>query len=142
MAIDLFPLLKRLQVGSYDNCVILTYTADLYFFEQVVWPTLRSKGCFNNLVIMDSRQYVSALDTEGPLLHRLGKSYSVWPVSATKAFHPKLILQTNERECRLIIGSGNLTVRGFSTNWELFSEVGSTKDTGTSGVFAEAWKLT
>ena len=85
MAIDLFPLLKRLQVGSYDNCVILTYTADLYFFEQVVWPTLRSRGCCNNLVIMDSRQYVSALDTTGMLLHRLGKSYSVWPVPAAKA---------------------------------------------------------
>jgi hypothetical protein len=141
MAIDYFPLLNRLQVGSYNNCVILTYSADLYFFEQVVWPTLRSRGCCNNLVIMDSRQYVSSLDTTGSLLHRLGKSYSVWPVSAAKAFHPKLIFQTNEKEGRLIIGSGNLTVRGFSTNWELFSEIAFTTDSGTSGIFAEAWKL-
>src|SRR5262245_57802176 len=119
MAIELYPLLKHLQVGSYDNCVILTYGADLYFFEQVVWPILRSRGCYNNLVIMDSRQYESAITTASALLYRLGKSYSTWPVAATIAFHPKLILQTNESEGRLILGSGNLTVRGFSANWEL-----------------------
>lgn len=141
MAIELFPLLKRLKVGSYDNCVILTYTADLYFFEQVVLPTLRSRGSCNNLVIMDSRQYVSALDTSGTLLRRLGKSYSVWPVPAAQAFHPKLLLQTSEKQARLIVGSGNLTVRGFSTNWELFSEIAFNTESENGGLFAEAWKL-
>jgi len=141
MAIELFPLLKRLKVGSYDNSVILTYTADLYFFEEVVLPTLRSRGSFNNLVIMDSQKYVSALDTTGALLRRLGKSYSVWPVSATRAFHPKLILQTSEKQARLIIGSGNLTIRGFGTNWELFSEIAFDAESENGVLFSEAWNL-
>jgi hypothetical protein len=140
MSIDPFPLLKRLQVGSYDNCVILTFTADLSFFEQVVFATLRSRGCYNNLVLMDSRQYTATIDAQGTQLHKLGKSYSVWPVAASKAFHPKAILQTNEKEGRLIIGSGNLTVRGYGTNWELFSEIAST-DPGASAVFRDAWRL-
>lgn len=55
------PLLKRLKVGVYENSVILTYNADLLFYEQVVLPTLRSRGCYNNLVLMDLEQYEAAL---------------------------------------------------------------------------------
>jgi hypothetical protein len=141
MAIEPFPLLQRLKVGAYDNCVILTYTADLYFYEQVVLPTLRSRGCCNNVVIMDGRQHTSAIDAAGTLLHRLGKSYSVWPVLAAKAFHPKIIFQTNAQRGRLIIGSGNLTVRGFSTNWEVFSELTFTSESESITALTEAWTL-
>ena len=141
MAIDLFPRLKRLQIGSYDNCVILTYTADLYFYEQVVWRALRSRGCCNNLVLMDSRQYVSTLDTNsasapvGQSLLRMagggGQGFSSQDYSSNQ----------NEKAGRLIIGSGNLTVRGFSTNWEVFSEITSTADSRNGNVFTEAWRL-
>ena len=141
MSIEPFPLLKRLQVGSYDNCVIVTYCADLYFFEQVVLPTLWTRGCRNNLVVMDSQQYAQSLDTMGSTLQWLGTKYSLWPVPASKAFHPKLILQTTEKQARLIIGSGNLTVRGYSSNWELFSEILHTNDSNTGQIIAGAWKL-
>lgn len=47
----------------------------------------------------------SALNVMGTVLERLGRTYSVLPVSAPRAFHPKLILQTNEKQGRLIVGS-------------------------------------
>ena len=108
MATDPFPLLQRLKVGSYENCAIVTYNADLFFFEQVVLPTLRSHGCNNNLILMDLKQYEASLLSAAHDLRSLGKSYSVWPVSATGAFHPKLIFQSGRRGGRLILGSGNL----------------------------------
>ena len=77
----------------------------------------------------------------GNTLQWLGTKYSLWPVSAPKAFHPKIILQTSEKQARLIIGSGNLTVRGYSSNCELFSEILHTGDSDTGQIVATAWKL-
>lgn len=139
MATDPFPLLQRLKVGSYENCAIVTYNADLFFFEQVVLPTLRSHGCNNNLILMDLKQYEASLLSAAHDLRSLGKSYSVWPVSATGAFHPKLIFQSGRRGGRLILGSGNLTVRGFSSNWELFSEIQRGGETDNDGLFQQVW---
>lgn len=141
MANEPFPLLKRLKVGSYENCVIITYNADLYFFEQVVLPTLRSHGCNNNLVVMDLRQYEASLLSGGNHLASLGKTYSVWPVSVPGAFHPKLILQSGQQNGRLILGSGNLTVRGFSSNWELFTEIPRSGDGDNDHLFQEVWSF-
>lgn len=141
MANEPFPLLKRLKVGSYENCVIVTYNADLFFFEQVVLPTLRSHGCNNNLVVMDLRQYEASLLSGGNRLASLGKTYSVWPVSVPGAFHPKLILQSGQRNGRLILGSGNLTVRGFSSNWELFTEIQRNSEGDNDQLFHEVWSF-
>lgn len=141
MANEPFPLLKRLKVGSYENCVIVTYNADLYFFEQVVLPTLRSHGCNNNLVVMDLRQYEASLLSGGNRLGSLGKTYSVWPVRVPGAFHPKLIFQSGQRSGRLILGSGNLTVRGFSSNWELFTEIQRNAEGDNDHLFHELWSF-
>ncbi len=141
MASEPFSLLKQLKVGSYENCVILTYNADLFFFEQVVLPTLRSHGCDNNLVLMDLRQYETSLVSAASHLGSLGKSYSVLPIRALGAFHPKLILQTGPNSGRLILGSGNLTVRGFSSNWELFTEIHRDKDGTNDGFFQQVWSF-
>lgn len=141
MASEPFCLLKQLKVGSYENCVILTYNADLFFFEQVVLPTLRSHGCNNNLVLMDLKQYEASLVSASRHLGSLGKLYSVLPVKAFGAFHPKLILQAGEKTGRLILGSGNLTVRGFSSNWELFTEVHRDKDGLADGLFQQMWSF-
>ena len=141
MASEPFSLLKQLKVGSYENCVILTYNADLFFFEQVVLPTLRSRGCYNNLVLMDLRQYEASLLSAASHLGSLGKSYSVLPVKASSAFHPKLILQSGQSGGRLILGSGNLTVRGFSSNWELFTEIHRGKAGESDGLFRQLWSF-
>ena len=141
MVIDYYELLKRLKVGAYENCVIVTFNADLVFFEQVVLPLLRSRGCRNNVVLMDSGQYVAALNTVGSQLQRLGKTYSLWPVAAARAFHPKIILQTNEKSARIIVGSGNLTVRGYSSNWEVFSEITFDRGSHSAPIFSAALEL-
>lgn len=36
-------------------------------------------------------------------------------------FHPKIYLLVNQKKCKLVIGSGNLTIPGFFTNKEIFS---------------------
>ena len=112
MALEMYQLLRRLRDGEFDSSVVVTFNADLAFYEQVLLATLRSRGCYNNLVLMDLRQYEAALNWASGLLRGLGRLYGVWPVAAPSAFHPKIVLLCGERRGRLILGSGNLTVPG------------------------------
>jgi len=140
MPSDDYALLQRLRTGRFENCVIVTYNADLVFYEQVVLPILRSRGCYNNLVVMDLQQYSRSLDFARGEIRRLGHQYTVWPVAMPGAFHPKLILLTAEKQGKLVLGSGNLTVRGYSSNWEVFSEVArAAKENDEDHLFRSVW---
>jgi hypothetical protein len=113
----------------------------LAFYEQVLLSTLRSRGCYNNLVLMDLRQYEAALQWASGFLRGLGRLYGVWPVAAPSAFHPKIILLCGERRGRLILGSGNLTVPGMSGNWEVFSETSHSPQAPNENLFRQVWKF-
>ena len=140
MPSDEYALLRRLRTGRFENCVIVTYNADLVFYEQVVLPILRSRGCYNNLIIMDLQEYSRSLDFARGQIRKLGHQYTVWPVGMPGAFHPKLIFLSAEKQGKLVLGSGNLTVRGYSSNWEVFSEVTRTaKETDEDHLFRSVW---
>lgn len=139
MTPETYPLLRRLREGQFENCVILTFNADLAFYEQVVLSTLRSRGCYNNFVFMDLKQYAVSLECSQETLQGLGRLYSIWPVSAPASFHPKIILLCGDSYGRLVIGSGNLTVRGLSSNWEIFSEIERSGPGPNDELFHQAW---
>lgn len=113
-------LLTALKRRPADNCVILTYNADLLFFEHMVFEPLYAAGCRNTLVLCDPLQYSMAVaDIEQ--LRYAGQRYLLMPArtSLSGAFHPKLILLTSTEGGRLFLTSGNLTKAGFTRNWEV-----------------------
>src|SRR5262249_43008993 len=101
--------------------------------------TLRSRGCYNNFILMELRQYEDSLRSTAVPLRGLGRLYSLWPVAAPSAFHPKIILLCGERRGRLILGSGNLTVRGMSSSWEVFSETTHAPQAPNENLFRQVW---
>lgn len=115
-------LLDSIRRHPVDNCIILTYNADLLFFEYMLFEPLYGAGCRNTLVICDPAQYQYAL-ADTSLLRFAGQRYWIRPglTSPTGAFHPKLILLTSADKGRLFLTSGNLTKPGYAHNWEVAS---------------------
>ena len=57
-------LLTAIKRQPADNCIILTFNADLLFFEHMVFEPLYGAGCRNTLVLCDPAQYSMALDDD------------------------------------------------------------------------------
>ncbi len=113
--------LQTLLNQSADNCVALTYSLDLPFFEYMLFAPLYNGGCRNVAVLCDPGQHETALQ-DVPALEDLGQRYVCLPITAARAaFHPKLLLLTSEREGLLLLGSGNLTRSGLTHNQEVWT---------------------
>ena len=115
----MIKLLSFLKKQAADNCVILTFNADLPFFEYTIFEPLYANGCRNTLVICDPTQYDLALK-DSSLLRYAGQRYLVLPARVSpKAFHPKLIFLTGKESGHVLITSSNLTKAGYAINWEV-----------------------
>ena len=81
--------LSALKRQAVDNCIILTYNANLVFFEYMLFEPLYAAGCRNTLIVCDPRQYDAAL-ADAPLLRYAGQRYLFMPgrTSPSGAFPP------------------------------------------------------
>ena len=116
---DSFSLVAALREDGFSTSIITTYNAYLPFYEAVVIRRLFAAGCTHNIVLMDARQCAEALSHESTRPQRAGTDYTLIPVPAPGAFHPKIFLRLGKKKGSLFIGSHNLTVAGFGLNDEL-----------------------
>lgn len=118
-------LARSLTEGEFDNCFILTFNADLPFFERMIFSHLYDNGCRNLVILMDPDHYVEELRDSIPILNHVGQRYICAPATkiAGLRFHPKLILQTGKTHGRLFLGSGNLSQPGLTRNWEVVTRL-------------------
>lgn len=112
--------LSALKRQAVDNCIILTYNANLVFFEYMLFEPLYAAGCRNTLIVSDPHQYDAAL-ADAPLLRYAGQRYLFMPgrTSPSGAFHPKLVFLTSSDGGKVFLLSGNLTQAGYTRNWEV-----------------------
>lgn len=104
---------------TFRRALLLTYSFDPVFFEQLVLPDLWAGRASDILVIGDSNQIRAAVrDSMAQILH-LGKRYLLASAQHAGAFHPKLLLRLGETEGAVMIGTGNLTSCGWGGNREL-----------------------
>ena len=140
-------ILDEFKNGTYDASLIATYNAFLPFYEEVALRRLIAKGCLHNVVMMDARQCGVALLDEAARPRRAGRDYSLLPVRAGGAFHPKIILLAGRSRGTLLIGSHNLTTAGYSFNRELTTRFEYTvakdraKDWDTLATFQNAFRF-
>lgn len=118
----MIPLLTTLTRQPAENCIFLTYNADLLFFEYMVFDRLYATGCRNMLVMCDPAQYQLAV-RDASQLRYAGQRYPVLPgrTSPAGAFHPKIVLLTSTDGGQVFLTSGNLTKAGYTANWEVVS---------------------
>lgn len=106
--------------SKYHSCVLTCYSFDFSFFEERVLPTLRLANIKNVNVLADGHYLEMAQEATTGREFKHNKTYNFHPIYETGVFHPKIILLTGVRHGLLIIGSGNITSSGLSTNDEIW----------------------
>ncbi|SCL44877.1 hypothetical protein GA0070606_0495 [Micromonospora citrea] len=111
-------------IPDAEEVLVLTYTCDLSFFEDVCLRDAHAVRA-RTTVLFDAHHL-----TEGP--RRPGPAdYLALPVvcKGAGAFHPKLVVIASETDTVVAIGSGNATASGWHHNaevWTLMRGVGPT----------------
>jgi len=100
---------------EYSTILIMTYEFDPVFFENKILPVFQDAQSV--IVLVDSRVYADTFKDS----KLAGTHYLLEPVFLKNIFHPKVILLLSEKLGRLIVGSSNLTERGFTSNAEIVS---------------------
>jgi hypothetical protein len=127
MSINLLEFIRRepsKKSEGFSGAVFLTYSLNLGFFEQIVLPALDSVSCSNILIFADPDGYIEALESGKRNTNHVGLRYvcSMIPRIDVGVQHIKILLMVGPKYGKLLIGSGNLTMYGFSKNLEIFSE--------------------
>ena len=138
--ISIFEVIKR---GGFEASLITTFNATLPFYEEVVLRKLVSAGCRHNVVLMDRAQCAVSWASEATRPRLAGYGYTLLPVSAPGAFHPKLCILVGPKKASVLIGSHNLTISGFGYNREITNwiEVSGSKDAEGASLLADAWQM-
>lgn len=104
---------------SYHKALLLTYSFDPIFFEQVVLPDLGAGRSSDILVLGDQAQIEASMQTAAGQLWHLGRHYLLAGANHPGAFHAKLFLRLGPKDGLVMLGSGNLTSSGWGGNQEL-----------------------
>lgn len=136
-------ILSELHKGKYEASVVATFNSYFPFYEDVLLRHFISAGCRYNVLLMDARQCGAALLSESTRPRLGGKAYTLIPVKASKAFHPKLVFLIGKANGLLYVGSHNATLAGFSHNREITNrfEFMGDKDTVSLAAIQSAWNF-
>jgi hypothetical protein len=104
---------------AYHKALLLTYSFDPIFFEQVVLPDLWAGRSSDLLVLGDQAQIDASTQAAVGQLWHLGRNYLLAGANHTGAFHPKVFLRIGSKDGIVMLGSGNVTSSGWGGNQEL-----------------------
>jgi hypothetical protein len=116
-----------------SHVLVLTFNADLAFFERWALSQLRRRGAIA-AVVSDA----NAVNADPWQVSWAGRSWLDGRVACKSGgrFHPKLYVAIGEEQASVIVGSGNLTTGGWYSNAELWVELTGTPD-ATPTCFAQ-----
>jgi hypothetical protein len=126
--------------GKYHSCILTCYSLDFSFFEERVLPILRTANIKNVNVFADGKFLEHAQDATTGHEFKFNKTYNFLPVYTTGVFHPKIMLLVGVKHGLLIIGSGNITSSGLSTNDEIWGAFHlNNVENDNNPLFAAVW---
>ena len=109
--------------ARFEASIIATYNAYLPFYEEVVLRRLVSNGCQYNVLLLDNGDLIKSLTLPTAQPRLAGRSYTLIPMRAAGAFHPKVSLLVGKSSCRVFIGSHNVTISGYGHNREITTQI-------------------
>jgi hypothetical protein len=104
---------------GFHKALLLTYSFDPIFFEQVVLPDLWAGRSSDILVLGDKNQIDMSIQSAAGQLWHLGRRYLLAGAKVPGAFHPKVFLRLGPKDGVVMLGSGNVTSSGWGGNQEL-----------------------
>jgi hypothetical protein len=126
--------------SKYASCIITCFSFDFTFFEQRVMSVLKTANVRNIHVFVDDKFLDNALEQNEGGEFQTHKTYSITGIRAKGVFHPKIMFLAGPKHGLLIIGSGNLTNSGLSSNdevWGAFHLNGI--ESQNAPLFAKVW---
>src|ERR1051325_10813751 len=122
--------------GRWEVFWATTYSLEVELFEEYLLRRL-GEAPLNATVLADfyrlSRLWEAHADDELRRLHRANRDYLIRGVAPGGAFHAKTYFFGNRNDGVLLVGSGNLTLRGIEEGHEVFVrfESGNERDLGS-----------
>ncbi len=115
-------VVPELLQGQWSSALILTFGADLGFFESRLLSQLAAVPL--RVILADddrlNEKFTEALET-GQRLRRTNRTYLAAAIRHSGSAHAKVILLTAQREGLLVVGSGNLGHDGYASPGELWN---------------------
>ena len=105
--------------GRFTGLTAATYGAEFAFLERFLLPRM-PRQITNRVFLVDARQFHKAI-TLSRGFRRLNRTYATTPIHAARSFHPKFLLLTGPETGRLLIGSGNASLSGYTGAGEAFT---------------------
>ena len=139
---DVKPILDIIKRGGYEASLITTFNANLQFYEEVVLRKLVSAGCRHNVILMDRSQCAVSWESEATRPKLAGYSYTLLPINAPGAFHPKICILVGPKKASILVGSHNLTLSGFGYNREITNwiDITGNTDAGEAAILKAVWQ--
>jgi hypothetical protein len=106
--------------GRFTGLTVATYGADLAFLESFLLRRM-ARQITNRVLLVDAGQLHKAI-TLGHGFRRLNRTYATAPIHSSRSFHPKLLLLTGPESGRLLVGSGNASISGYTGPGEAFTQ--------------------
>jgi len=140
---DALSLLNVIRQGGFEASLITTYNATLPFYEEVVLRRLVAAGCQQNIVLMDRAQCATSWASVASRPRLAGTGYTLLPLDAPGAFHPKVCVLVGKNKAAVLVGSHNLTLSGFGYNREITNwvQVSNRQDDEGVALLHTAWRM-
>ena len=133
-------LYDRFGERGYHTSIITSFGVDFDTYENVVLSRLKGAGCRNNILLCDAALLSQSLVDSSSQPRFAGRQYTVNGVSATGAFHPKLVVQLGRNGGRIIVSSANITATGLAGNLELSWELAcGAEESAEQRLIVQAW---
>ena len=109
--------------GKFQASILTTYNAYLPFYEDVILRRLVASGCHHNVLFIDATDLARNISSPTRRPRLAGQAYTLVPMRAAGAFHPKIALLVGKKRARVFVGSHNSTLSGFGHNRELTTKI-------------------
>ncbi len=111
--INLLDEISRLP--KENQMIITTFSFDQLFFEKHIFPRFKNKSY--PLLITDYHSYIQSIRQNNS--RNAETRYFITAIKNIGSFHSKILLSSNENSLLIIMGSSNLTTKGYATNAEI-----------------------
>ncbi|MEQ8628291.1 hypothetical protein [Ekhidna sp.] len=133
-------IIDLIRKGAYSSCIITSYSFDFIFFEERFMPALKSAGIKNINLFLDGQYFDEQLENTIGKEFSSQRTYSINTIYKPGIFHPKMMFLTGPKHGLLIIGSGNVSTSGMSSNDEIWGAFHiDSLESKNAPLLAQAW---